>query len=412
MSQHTEQSVIYSWKRALWAAMFALVGFGVYHWLHTSSRQISGAQASRRSPSVAPDNQSPRLGFAGSPNPSGAGVDADGCSANAQMDIGPDDAGFDKTIAARIRSAMEQWQSALISSADIRQQAVGLALRSSAATSVQHTDNKVALDMLANLAGTTTDPVVYALALRVCGRQSGNSSGGYCDAISPEGWAQIDPDNAAAWLDVARDLEQRPELGGAAEALRNAAAAHRYDSGTDSLVAIALPAMPAGHTLFEQYFLTADLTGFQAAMAVPSWLTAMRCTDIERGSPNVLKDCSAIAETLVATGKGTTDLAIGARLGEKVGWSAQRVKDLRRQEEALMMVMMGGARDFSVPQSCHDAVRDVEKLKRRSAIGEIPALREELQSSGQSVDDLADEYEQSNSATRAKAKALSKATGS
>ena len=112
-----------------------------------------------------------------------------------------------------------------------------------------------------------------------------------------------------------------------------------------------------------------------------------------------------MAQLMVASGRNLLDFSFGLQLGEKLGWPAQRVADLRRERSALMMVELGRPRDLSVPLSCHDAIREMERVRRWSATGELSALRMELRTSGLSVEELATQYEQWEASASSKVRA-------
>lgn len=56
------------------------------------------------------------------------------------------------------------------------------------------------LGAVVRLAHATRDPVIYGLALRVCGSRPSVSA---CQSLQPERWAELDPSNASAWWAVA-----------------------------------------------------------------------------------------------------------------------------------------------------------------------------------------------------------------
>jgi hypothetical protein len=56
------------------------------------------------------------------------------------------------------------------------------------------------LGAVVRLAHATRDPVIYGLALRVCGSRPAGSA---CQSLQPERWTQLDPSNASAWWAVA-----------------------------------------------------------------------------------------------------------------------------------------------------------------------------------------------------------------
>lgn len=381
---------------------------GLCWWWHLFSAaspafQISGTPTSSR------NKGGLRSGFAQGATLADEDI-AEGCTAGPVIEWDPAGLPANKDLAVRVIAANEWLQSELIRSTNARQQALGLMLQSTGAMSSRHTDDPAALNALARMAATSSDPLVYALALRSCGKFRVNSSDD-CLEISERGWAQIDPNNAVPWLDLATEASERHDAAAEAEELHQAAGASYLESDTDSLLAVAEPAMPPGLTPLEEYYVDVRLLGFQSALPLPYIRATRECSSLGDGTADVLKDCSALAELMVASGRTLIDFGLGVQLAERLSWPAQRIVDLRRERSALRMVEMGGPRDLSSPLSCREEVREMERARRWSASGELPALRTELQSSGVSAEDLATQYEQweASAASTVKAAAQSDA---
>jgi hypothetical protein len=388
-------------------AVALLVVAGLLWWLQSNSAKSPRAHPVDGSQPNSGDKGALRLGF-------GQGLmlaeqeAAEGCIPAPLFAEDVGDSTASKALAARVVAANEQLQATLLQSAGARQQALGLMLQSTGVMSTQHRDDYAALDALARLAAASSDPVVYAMALRSCSRAWAGPSEGGCSEISERGWAQIDPGNAVPWLDLAGEASERDDAAAEAEALHQAASALHVDSDTDSLLAVAQPAMPPGLTPLEQYYVNVRLIGFQAALPLSYYRAVRDCSSAGGdgdGNAESWSDCSAVAQLMVASGRNLLDFSFGLQLGEKLGWPAQRVADLRRERSALMMVELGRPRDLSVPLSCHDAIREMERVRRWSATGELSALRMELRTSGLSVEELATQYEQWEASASSKVRA-------
>jgi hypothetical protein len=92
----------------------------------------------------------------------------------------------------------------------------------------QHAAGLPAAEALARMAAATADPQVYATAMRVCGFIDREASGA-CMALRAEQWAQLDPDNAFAWLEVATAARRRGDSKANDAAMRRASAAKVVD---------------------------------------------------------------------------------------------------------------------------------------------------------------------------------------
>jgi hypothetical protein len=189
-----------------------------------------------------------------------------------------------------------------------------------------------------------------------------------------------------------------------AEGLHRAAAAPRFENYTGALLAVAQPAMPRGLTLLEQYYVDGDLTGIQAALSLP-YGAFLECPAEVGSNADSLNDCGVLAEHMVTKGQTLVDLSVGIGIGKRSGWPTQRIAELKRERAALLMVAVDGPQDFSNPPSCEYTLRAMERVKRWSAVGEVPALRAELATSGLSTEDLAGQYDQWQTHELAKEKA-------
>ena len=384
----------YTIRVLTFSALGLLVAAGVYWWLRPSWSGSQGAPAVGTNPPAAHDNS--QLGFAAASTFSEADAAAEGCRPGAVIVNDPTDPAMDRKLAARIEAAREGFQAALIQSTDNREQALGLMLQSAAATSARHADNPATLDELAQLAQGSGDPAVYEIALLTCQRAKAGSGATSCESLSASKWSEIDSDNAVPWLTLASEASQLHDTVNEATDFHQAAVAHRFENYGDSLLAIAQPAESKDLTPLEQYYLNAEVIGAASAMVLPYARAARDCDSANSGNWDASADCWAIAERMVASGGSLIQFGIGIRMGERSGWPGQLLSDLKREHAALIMLALGSPRDLTSVQSCHEAIREMERAKRWSAIGEVAALRAELPLSGQSEEDLAAQYEQWN----------------
>ena len=107
------------------------------------------------------------------------------------------------------------------------------------------------VDALLQLAQGSTEPLIMQTALLVCDAQRAVPKG--CAGLSPRRLTQLDPDNAAAWLELAAR-----EPAAADEALYRASLATRWDNYAGRVIVQADEAMPGDLTpLLSGYFDTA-----------------------------------------------------------------------------------------------------------------------------------------------------------
>jgi len=85
------------------------------------------------------------------------------------------------------------------------------------------------IQALVNLAVTTRDPFTYVTAMRACRSVIPDAPPPDCSSLSNEQWARLDPNNAMAWLMVARAARQRKDSVTFQDALQRASRADLFD---------------------------------------------------------------------------------------------------------------------------------------------------------------------------------------
>lgn len=250
------------------------------------------------------------------------------------------------------------------------------------------------IDTLARAASTTRDPMVYAVAVQACRRaEAGPGLPGACQLVSAEQWARLDPDNAVAWLHVAASARLRKDTAGEAEALQRVASARESRIYADRLPDIALSFLPSDTSALERQQVTVMLIGVFAAWAYPDYQAVGRyCSGDAVRDANRSQSCDAIASALVAHGSTLIDLGIGIRIGERVGWSGEKLAAVKMQRDAVMATQSSLFTDDEI-YSCRamNVIRThVERLAQ--AGGELGAARLAIQDSGKTIAELAQEY--------------------
>jgi len=263
-----------------------------------------------------------------------------------------------------------------------------VATRAAQARLAQHEAGLPWRERLVHEATLTRDPMVYAFALQTCQMRGGRIGDGLCQLLSLEQWAGLDPANAIPWLQVANDARRRGDPAARDEALYRASQASRSMFDPEGLAGLLLAADTSELPDVDRALLQIDAMGTVAAFAIPG----LRAVNEDCSSPQLLntnrrQTCSALAELLVSKPGLLIDLGIGTRLGERLGWPAERVNALRRTQRALMGVQAEGA---TAPEAlgCSSLARRRALLIEQAHVGEVAALMGRLRSSGRSVDDV------------------------
>ncbi len=211
---------------------------------------------------------------------------------------------------------------------------------------------------LAALSAASIDPLVAMWAAERCQRAQG------CDDAALAVWRSREPDNAAAWL---LWLQRHPQR--RAEALQGLAGATRFSVHADALLAAFMAAQPADTPAYLEPALWSYAIGVEAARTVPQYqLASALCKPPLAPGSEVHAVCQRLAE--VMTEQADTDLArhIGARIGERVGWPADRVA------QALERARAGQTQpawlDAAQPLSCAsvNTLRSALQARARAAL--------------------------------------------
>jgi hypothetical protein len=194
------------------------------------------------------------------------------------------------------------------------------------------------VNQLAKLAIYSQDAQVYAMAFHSCGDLS-LSNAGFCKEISARQWAARDPDNGSAWLYVASQAEQVGQ-GKKNTELENAmfqlSQAKKFDQGLSQLSQFQkstqeqAESMMLGPKLIE--------LGLHASMNVPlptyKNLVA-HCSNEAMRDSNRRQICDALANKLISDQGSRINLDIGAKLGQRLGWTPDKLANLREEQDAM-----------------------------------------------------------------------------
>jgi len=250
------------------------------------------------------------------------------------------------------------------------------------------------LPPLVSLAMRTGDATVYAFAQQACLRRNAKDSGSPCALLSDEQGARLDPDNGEAWLRVADGARLRGETDNMIAALHRVAASPVHDAREFGFYALAMEALPAGMADAERLKVSLGLIGIQSSLALSSHQSInTHCTEALAREVNRRPLCEALAEHLVSRASLLIDTAIGTRIGERAGWSAERFERARARFHALSTAQHRQIENVpGGPVSC-DAMRIAERWWMDTArLGERAAAERWLAEQNLSEAQLIERY--------------------
>ncbi len=226
------------------------------------------------------------------------------------------------------------------------------------------------LDALARLAQRSRDPLVYAWAMQACDLYRGRVAAPTCAALNVEAWAERDPGNAFVWLFAAGQpgvaVQQRTLY------LERALAAEALRSAWGALQPVLARAAPRDEPPLDRSVRLLEATadeGF-AALGPRAVLDACQESVLAQGARR--QQCERLAVFLTERAD-TLDLAIvGRSIGERLGWSADRVSRLKMQTQALQALEPA---QTSVTDGCAGLARAESYFAEVARYGELGALR-------------------------------------
>jgi hypothetical protein len=294
-------------------------------------------------------------------------------------------------IDALSKPAAQQWVTALLDSDDYHARAAGLFLEGKITDGfATQPIAEQTRDALVQLAVGTSDPAVYAIAVRACNAYLDPAKGA-CEQISLREWARIDADNATPWLLLAGAARAKNNPAAEADAFNQAAKARRIDSYYDSLLAFTEADLPTDATPLDRWYLAVAVMGIEAATALPEYgVTSKHCSTEAMQDDNVRQQCGALAELLVTKGTTLLDVSIGATLGARVGWPKGRVDGLAQERDALTQAIMQAAPIGNDDLwTCNGVERGNAYVHQRVQLGELGSGREARERSGETAEELA-----------------------
>lgn len=164
----------------------------------------------------------------------------------------------------------------------------------------------VAIDALAQLAQVNDDAWVQQIAQRACA----GAASAACASLGARRWGMLQPDNAAAWLELTAADAQAAD-----EALFRAARAGRFDAQRGRLAAQVLLATPAQGPPLQRYAAWRRAGELERDSDAATASAALRaCSDGARRDANRAQLCDAAARWLASLRATATDAAAAGAL--------------------------------------------------------------------------------------------------
>jgi len=230
---------------------------------------------------------------------------------------------------------------------------------------------------LAEMARTTSDPRIYALAFRACHKR-GPIDG--CEALSVRRWAALDPGNATPWLYALDDAVTAADVSSQEEALFHVANSSRFDDRFDSPIGPIVDAVgPDGAEPAAAHALAVEAIGLSAAQVSHELTLSQLCRASAATDANRRQLCGAAARLLAEH----SDTLLGHMLG--VSLDARLTGDTSRLERMRATPPDPVFKELDDPGSCAQLRRGLQVLRRLATVGETGLVRERQAASAAAV---------------------------
>ena len=224
---------------------------------------------------------------------------------------------------------------------------------------------------LARLAVASKDAAAYALAFKACLASEARTVGA-CVQISPAHWAQLDPDNAVPLLYEAEAAKRRNDPAGMDAALLRASQAKTFQPYfetslrlIDTPVVRSAPPAVASAAIF-------TLVGVAAAVPIPDLqMVNQYCAATAKGAAQRTQVCGGLAEVLAERSAVLISMPLGAVIGERAGWSSERVAAVKTRVAALQKAQTVDLKDL---YSCAAVERGRRYFTDFARFGEVGAM--------------------------------------
>jgi hypothetical protein len=224
------------------------------------------------------------------------------------------------------------------------------------------------LRLLGTMAASTTDPRIYALAIRTCS----GSTDAACQALSMRRWAALDPGNAVPWLFLLNAAEQAADASGQQEAWFHVASSARFDERFYTQLQPILSAAsddPDDQRAAE--VLSVMGIGMAAAQTINFGPLLKGCRDTAVADANRAQLCAKIADLLYEHSDAPTARMFGASITKRMAGDGRRSEQIAKEQQ------FWNANDVVAPQSCaelHSQLAFLHSLATRGSHGTFAAM--------------------------------------
>jgi hypothetical protein len=258
--------------------------------------------------------------------------------------------------ASRLSASNGEVDRALGLSIKVQDSLWGKCTNSETCPDIKGLDQKSAATLI-SMAANTTQPAVYASALRFC--RSNPVPG--CEIISAVRWTQLQPDNGVAWIMLAGEAEQANDQLRRDAAMQRAAQATQYD---DAILPFArvLQVQPVSElSLIDQMAASAYLFGQYTATRMGNSVStaATYCKTDQIQYVGRANECMNLSKLIEKNDQSLLGQAFAQTVAKNTGLEIDRVAALEKEYRRLSESVGQSANAHNI-YSCESAVNLIQ----------------------------------------------------
>jgi hypothetical protein len=212
-----------------------------------------------------------------------------------------------------------------------------------------------------------------------------------CANISARRWAELEPENGAAWLEIAAEAGKRNDENARRDAMMQAAQAPRFDQHATELLRPLASSAARDAEPFDRLGLQVAVIGVYAATPYMGYMEASGFCKLP-DDPERRTLCDRLATRLVDGDTTLIGRAVGRRIGAAAGCPAERLAALKDEEDALGWALQRDLTNRKQICTCGSLAR----MERRNLAilrqGEVGASRLEVARLHRTTAELARDY--------------------
>ena len=237
---------------------------------------------------------------------------------------------------------------------------------------LRHAPQRQALEALVQTALGSADPWTYGMVVSyACHYGTANA----CAALTPEGWQQRAPDDAAPWLWSASLAQERKDEAAVHSAIAQASRKPRLSDPWGAVLGplLALPEVRALTPLARVELLIGSIR-VMASLPGQVSVGASHCSKAALSAQDRRESCEALARLFVEQAPTMLHLGVGRRMGERLDWPPERQRMLDGEVRDLQNLITV-AMPPEAMLSCQGIATFERHFADQVALGEVGALR-------------------------------------